>query len=198
MVIIPIKHWTWGSVSTYITLIKTPWKRVVRSLLSWNIWGQMGLGLGVLKFLKSNVCLEHVVENLIVESLKNWFNSFVFCHWLPKCEPFYYLSKAEFWEVMCLKSTFNGLLALFIFGSRQKHLDIYIAIFLLSRMLTKIILAWIDLNLSSELSIRPFWLAWKGFLLLWSCFQKDTKPETYTHAQAVIQISNGCVPKTPD
>ena len=65
-----------------------------------------------------------------------------------------------------MKSTFNGLLALFIFGSRQKHLDIYIAIFLLSRMLTKIILAWIDLNLSSELSIRPFWLAWKGFLLL--------------------------------
>ena len=49
---------------------------------------------------------------------------------MPKCTPFYYLSKAKFWEVMCLKSTFNGLLALFIFGSRQKHLDIYIAIFL--------------------------------------------------------------------
>lgn len=32
---------------------------------------------------------------------------------------------------MYLKSTFNGLLALFILGSRQKHLDIYTAIFLL-------------------------------------------------------------------
>ena len=66
---------------------------------------------------------------------------------------------------MRLKNTFNGLLALFIVVSRQKHLDIYIAIFLLLRMLTKIILAWIDLKLSSELSPRPFWLAWGGFLL---------------------------------
>ena len=127
----------------------------------------MGLGLGVLKFLKSNVCLENVAENLIIESLENCvlivLSTVIDCLSVGQ---FYYLSKAKFWELMCLKSTFNGLIALFILGSRQKHLDIYIAVFLLSRMLTKIILAWIDLKLSSELSTRPFWLAWKGFLLL--------------------------------
>ena len=92
----------------------------------------MRLGLGVLKFLKSNVCLEHVAENMIIESLKNCvlivFSTVIDC---PSVSQLYYLSKAKFWEIMCLKSTFNGLLALFILVSRQKHLDIYIAIFLL-------------------------------------------------------------------
>lgn len=37
-------------------------------------------------------------------------------------------------KLRCLKSTFNGLFALFTLDSGQKLLDIYTAIFLLSRM----------------------------------------------------------------
>lgn len=119
---------------------------------------------------------------------------------------FQHLSKAKFGEFMCLKSTFNGLFVLYILGSRQKHLDIYIAIFLLSRMLTKNCfgLHWLEIVLWT--STRPFQLSWAGLPLLWICFQsfhKDTRPATHTHIYWKLHMLSlgsqmNCAPKTPD